>query len=63
VTMPFIVFQLRMQAAAARKLSLIGALRAAEGGPMVQGYIESLQQAAYLSAPQTMFALVQSVDD
>jgi hypothetical protein len=60
--MPFVAFQLRMQAAAARKLSLIGALRAAEGGPSVQGYIETLQREAYLSAPKPMFALVQSVD-
>lgn len=60
MTMPFVAFQLRRQAAAVRKLDLIGALRAAEGGPAVQGYIESLHRVASVAPPQTVFALVQS---
>ena len=59
--MPFVAFQLRMRAAAARKLTLIGALRAADWeGPDGRAYIESLHRQAGIVMPGPVFALVQS---
>lgn len=58
--MPFVAFHLRMQAAAARKLNLIAAFRAADGGPSVQEYLDSLHRAACLHPSKPVFALIQS---